>query len=714
MAWNNRQFSAISLVVPTLAYLLVFWSGWLRSWEYKFYDLNLRLRPTESIDSRIVIVGITEDDLQKLNQNNIDDGTLARVIKKIKTHQPRVIGLDLHRNVPVCFKADSCQSDREELSQLFRHTPNLIGLEKTTGGNIWAEPILPHPELAKAQRTGASEVIEDADDVIRRAYLYVQKTETFTFPSFGLALALKYLEQESIQPVGYHTWLKLNQAIFPAIESIETDSSSLFKLLETKLKELKEESNKFYPSDEIDGYQILLNYRANRNLFERISIFELLERDSLNLNLQDKIVLIGRVDQLSKDFYNVPHLKNHKIERDFSFGIIIQAQLVSYLINAALEERTTFKFLPNLVGNSLIIILLLEPLLLLNWLEPKKQKALNLLIFAGCQLVLIFLSGWLALYWVGYWLPVGLLVAITAVITVTLGLLIYHYRHEQEKQNLSAIIEQKSQELEMAYKKILAQEKIFTYQGLAQILSHELKNKTNVINASAQNDYRNLTQLARIIEENFFIFEDLEEEENITTPLQLCELSLENTQSILQSVQKITLILQELDRDSGRDSLEVSQININESLNRIIAELTQIKPIEYLKINANYDNSLPDLVGIEQHIERALENIITNAFDSLSSRSKELMMYTPILNVVTINQSEFIEIKIRDNGKGIPLAMLDEIFKIHWTTKVESGSKGLGLFFAQEFIHEHGGDIKVESQFGEYAEFIIQLPKTAS
>ena len=249
MVWNNRKFSAISLAVPALAYLFVFWSGWLRGFEYKLYDLSLRLRPPQSIDPRIVIVGVTEKDLQKLGQDNIDDATLVKVIKEIKTHNPRVIGLDLHRNVRVGCTSDACELNRQELSTLFRTTPNLIGIEKTTGGNPWDEEILPHPELAIAQRTGASELIEDSDRIIRRVYLEVQKSAKETLSSFGLAVALKYLEQESIQPMGHKTWLRLNDAIFPAIDSIETDSSGFFRFLITKLKELGEESNKFYSSE---------------------------------------------------------------------------------------------------------------------------------------------------------------------------------------------------------------------------------------------------------------------------------------------------------------------------------------------------------------------------------------------------------------------------------------------------------------------------------
>ena len=726
MKWNNWKSLTASLAVPSIAYLLLFFSGWLRSFEYSLYDLSLRLRPSEPVAPRMVIVGITEEDLQRLNQNNIDDGTLARVIKTIKAHNPRVIGLDFHRNVPVCFAAADCQSDSQELAAIFRDTPNLIGVEKTTGSEVFVEPILPHPELARAGRTGDSAVIEDPDRVIRRAYLDVQKSSDEIIPSFSLVVALKYLEQESIQPIDYKTWLRLNDAIFPEIgemgieteetEATETESNPLFKKLETLLVWLKyrtKEFNKFYPPKEIDNYQILLNYRANRNLFEQISVFELLEQGSFGLDLRDKIVLIGRVDELSKDYYDVPHIERSKVDQDYSFGVTIHAQLVSYLVEAALEGRTVFRFLPTRVGNSLIILLLLEPLVFIYWLDKKKQKALNLLVLAGCQLSIILGGGWLSLYFLGYWLPTGLFLVTTSVIMATLGFLIYNHRHEQEKQNLAEIIEQKSQELKLAYKKIMAQSKIFTYQGLAEIVSHELKNKTNTIKAAAQDDERrNLPRLKQMIDWVSYAFEEFEDEEGFIDPRNLCESALENNQSILQSVQKISLVLQELDRDSGRDALEVSPVNLNESLKVIINDLARLEPIEFLQINVDYDETLPELTGIKQHLERALENIIANAFDSLRSKSQMSLMYTPILNVATANKRDSLEIRIRDNGKGIPLGSIKQIFQMHWTSKIEAGGKGLGLFFAQEFIHEHGGDINVESKLGEFAEFIIRLPKS--
>lgn len=718
MGWKNKKFLAISLAIPALTYLLVVFFGELRGFEYKIYDFYLRLRPPQSTAPRIVIVGITEEDLDSLDQTNIDDGTLVKVIKKIKTRNPRVIGLDLHRNVPVCFVANSCESDKLQLSELFENTPNLIGIEKTTGGNQLADkPILPNPVLASKGRTGASEIIQDSDNVIRRAYLYVQKSEKVPFASFGLRLALKYLEEESVTPTDYKTWLKLNNAVFPEIESVTikskgTEENSFFDNLKARLNNFKnqfKEVNKFYPRHAIDGYQILLNYRANRNLFETISILDLLEDKSLATSLEDKIVLIGRLDELSKDIYTVPHIKEVRKPSDRSFGVIIHAQLTSYLIEAALQERTVSKLLPNSLGIVLVIILLLEPPLLMNWLAKKKQKAFSLIILASCQLLFILSFGGLSLFLLGYWIPVVDLGVTTCVIIATLAFLIYEYRHEQQRLQLEQIIEQKNQDLKLAYKKIIASEKIFTYQGLAQVISHELKNKTNVIQSSAQKDCQNLILLRQIIEEYPHLYEDYEEKD-YNNPLYLCDLSLKNTESILQSVKKTSLILEELQLDSGRDNLEITKINLNESLRITINELAQTKPIEYLEVNVNYDDRLPELMGIKQHIERALENIISNSFDSLLLKSTTSIMHTPILNITTIDRGDYIEISIRDNGKGISTEYFKDIFQIHWTNKIETGGKGLGLFFAQEFIHEHGGEIDVKSQLGEYAEFIIRLP----
>ena len=292
--------------------------------------------------------------------------------------------------------------------------------------------------------------------------------------------------------------------------------------------------------------------------------------------------------------------------------------------------------------------------------------------------------------------------------TATCSFFVYIDKLKRENLLLEEKVQQKTQELEEAYKKIAAQEKMFAYQGLAKMFSHEIKNQTNALRANAQNCHGNVNEIKQILDE-FIEDEDIEEES--VDPRKLCLKSLEQLLRIDDLVQKITLILGELDRDSGRESLKVSSLDINELLKVVVAESIQVKQVQNLKVEENYDDSLPSLTGIKRHLERALENIILNACDSVIQKSRDSQDYVPILELVTKDKDDSIEVKIRDNGKGIAPDEREQIFGMHWTTKGEIGGKGLGLYFARNLIREHGGDINVESQPGEYAEFVIRLPK---
>jgi signal transduction histidine kinase len=86
--------------------------------------------------------------------------------------------------------------------------------------------------------------------------------------------------------------------------------------------------------------------------------------------------------------------------------------------------------------------------------------------------------------------------------------------------------------------------------------------------------------------------------------------------------------------------------------------------------------------------------------------------YEPTLAVSTKRIGDKVEIKVSDNGNGIPQKVLDKIFQPFFTTKPTGQGTGLGLSLSYDIIKAHGGELKVETKEGESAEFIIELPLT--
>jgi len=115
---------------------------------------------------------------------------------------------------------------------------------------------------------------------------------------------------------------------------------------------------------------------------------------------------------------------------------------------------------------------------------------------------------------------------------------------------------------------------------------------------------------------------------------------------------------------------------------------------------------------IQQDIGRVILNLITNALYAVAEK-KKLMgdKYNPTVSVSTKKINNKVELKVSDNGMGIPQKIMDKIFQPFFTTKPTGDGTGLGLSLSYDIITKgHGGEMKVETKEGEYATFIIVLP----
>ena len=693
MRWKPPTAAILIGCLTTVAFNSL---GWLPISERKLYDDYLRSRPKEPQDQKIIIVGLDEQDLEKYGFP-IGDDTLARLLTIIKAQNPRAIGLDLHRNVNIG------ESGSKRLDNIFSSTAQLIGVEKTDGGNPNHLSISPPTELEKLGQTGASEIIEDSGDrVVRRGYLYVQKSDRDqAIPSLGLAIALKYLEGENVFPTDYgeKSWLKLNNAIFPLLEA----------------------NRLFYSNQSIDNYQTIINYCNNNNKFSQVSISEVLENKIEDDLFQDKIVFIGTTAETIEDIYTTPYSYSGEKNYDFTYGVEIHASMTSQIVNATLGDRVVIKFLSTYWQYSGLFLLLIATSFSSWYLYTKdnffaRQKIILHVVYSIFSLVLILILGYLFLLF-GWWTPTVTALLLSLSSEVCIYVFIKLDQLEKENITLEQKVKERTKSLREAQKKILSQEKLAVYQQLAQYVAHEIKNKTNIIGLNIENSQTDIKELQLIIEDNSFLFEEIADSQ-VQSPQSIID-NLNKKLSRIKSInQKVTLIISKiynrgLENNNGNSSMD-TDVDINQVLDALLSDAREICRIKYNDFQAiierNYEQNIQKLSCRTSEIERALDNIISNAIYHLYQKHIKLPDFQPQLLITTRNKPNYIEIKIRDNGTGIPQENLDKIFQIFWSTKTSPEGLGLGLHFAKELIEKHSGKISVDSIEGEYTEFTVTLP----
>lgn len=128
-------------------------------------------------------------------------------------------------------------------------------------------------------------------------------------------------------------------------------------------------------------------------------------------------------------------------------------------------------------------------------------------------------------------------------------------------------------------------------------------------------------------------------------------------------------------------------------------------------LKTDYDKTLPKINLVRQDFGRVILNLFTNAFYSITEKKERYKEnFEPTVFVSTKKVNGQLEIRIRDNGDGISQAILDKVFQPFFTTKPTGQGTGLGLSLSLDIIRAHSGSIKVETEEGSFAEFIILLP----
>lgn len=385
------QWRGVLIAFPSVAVLLIGLRsvGLLQSLELASWDYFVRLRGLEAVDSRIVIVEMSESDIQQLGYP-LSDAKLARLLSIIKQYQPRVIGLDIYRDLPV-------EPGFKELEEVFASTPNLFGIQKISG-NVRGLGVNPPPKLKEFGQVAASDILVDEDGRVRRNLLSAGDKDGETIFGLGTQLALSYLETEDVY-----------------LEVVD-EQALKYKLGKATFVPLQKNDGSYVKDNILGGYQILANFRNLRSGFPTISMSQVLAGKMPPDFVRDRIVLIGASAASLDDFFFTPY-------RYRSSGVSIHADIASQLISSALEARPQIKVWSD-TYEYLWIFTWSFIGAILSWTQRSKKPA-NWLYSPSLLILLLGVGNvggsYLAFLVGAWWLPVipGLLALFGSAITVT-------------------------------------------------------------------------------------------------------------------------------------------------------------------------------------------------------------------------------------------------------------------------------------------------------
>jgi signal transduction histidine kinase len=128
-------------------------------------------------------------------------------------------------------------------------------------------------------------------------------------------------------------------------------------------------------------------------------------------------------------------------------------------------------------------------------------------------------------------------------------------------------------------------------------------------------------------------------------------------------------------------------------------------------LKTDFDPGIGNINIIPQDFGRVLLNLYNNAFYAVSEKKRLLTEgYDPTVTVSSKRIGGSVELRVKDNGNGIPQKVGDKIFQPFFTTKPAGQGTGLGLSLSYDIVKAHEGEIKVETKEWEFTEFVIQLP----
>ncbi|MFP4121779.1 MAG: CHASE2 domain-containing protein [Coleofasciculus sp.] len=368
--WTIPVISGIVSVVVIGVRSLGLWQGL----ELQALDGLIRLRPTEALDSRLLLVKITEADINQYRYP-LSDEILVQLLQKLESMQPRVIGLDIYRDNPIHYR-DRTITSSVDLPTYLHQTNRVIHICKVISESDQGTASFPNLPW---QNLGFSNVLVDSNNTetgpLRRQLLYQGVPSSSPCPTpyaLNVQLAFRYLAAETILPTF-------------------TAKNGNLQLKDIIFTDLKPRAGGYQRYD-FRGQQILLNYRAAQPIAQSVTLTEVLQNQINPQWVKNRVILIGVTATSIKDSFHTPYGEMR--------GLEIQAHGVSQILSAVLDQRPLIQ-----PGNFWSEVLWIEGCslvggLLVGFIQKRRYQILAtgtaLVLLSGLSLILLIH---------GYWIP---------------------------------------------------------------------------------------------------------------------------------------------------------------------------------------------------------------------------------------------------------------------------------------------------------------------
>jgi len=269
--------------------------------------------------------------------------------------------------------------------------------------------------------------------------------------------------------------------------------------------------------------------------------------------------------------------------------------------------------------------------------------------------------------------------------------------------------------LQTAQNRLVQTEKLASLGQLTAGIAHEIKNPLNFINNFSSLSVELIGELRELLDSAGF---DDKMQANVN---ELSDMLQGNLDKVVQHGKRADSIVKNMLLHSRGGSGELRRVDINivvkESLNLAYHGARAEKRGFDIRLEESFDPSAGEVDVFPQEITRVLLNLISNGFYATTKRNAELngVAYKPTLTASTKDLGDSVEVRIRDNGLGIPPGVKEKIFDPFFTTKSAGEGTGLGLSLSHDIVvKQHGGSIEVETEPGAFTEFRIVLPRNAA